>query len=344
MASARRRAHSMNHSLHRRLLAVQNHPAKDEQQRGPRQIGTSLTQTILLGHSHQMARARPPPAAGKRVCGLRAAGALSFFPPKSNLPVRDAGAMTIRNALPSVLSIAPVLLALGLAACDEAGGDGTGAPRMAVGAAQADPVVARALHDPLMSDPDLARRSEANAAIAFADSRALPVLPASPAERTRAREAARSALLAGGAIPPMSPLAPGSGGKTLAAAASPAAMLAAAGAPQSCQQAVQTGFDWAARLSAPALIAPLGMVEEAAGSDAAACRVRAVRYLTAAPLEDALIYHDTLARRAGFSIQRYAEPEAILAAIGKEGEALRVHVRELSGGMTAVNMVFWINP
>jgi len=58
------------------------------------------------------------------------------------------------------------LLCLLLAAC---------APRERAGAGEEaalarDPVVARALHDPLMSDPDLASRNEANAILGQADS------------------------------------------------------------------------------------------------------------------------------------------------------------------------------
>lgn len=247
----------------------------------------------------------------------------------------------IRAVSPSILSLAPVLLAFSVAACDPVVSEGASAH---TGAAAADPVMARALYDPLMSDPDLARRSEANAAIAYADHRALPTLPASPNERQRARDAIRDALLTGGAIPPLSPVIAGSGGRALGGAATIADMLAALNAPEACRAAANPGFDWAAKLASPALIAPLGMVEEAAGSDAAACRLRAVRYLTPAPLEDALIYHDILAQRAGLSIERRDTPEAALAGTGKQGEALRVHLRTLASGMTAVDLVFWINP
>jgi len=203
--------------------------------------------------------------------------------------------------------------------------------------------MARALHDPLMSDPDLARRSEANAVIALGDSAPLPMFTATPESSAKARETARTALLEGGAIPPLTALSAGAGGKALDKFDRPGAILAAAGAPPACREA-NSGFGWAGRLSAPAQIAPLGAVELAAGSDAPQCRVWMVRYLTAAPLEDALGYHDVLAQRAGFSVKRYDQPEAIIAATGKQGENLRVHVRALPTGMNAVDLVFWINP
>ena len=149
--------------------------------------------------------------------------------------------------------------------------------------------MARALHDPLMSDPELARRSEANAVIALGDSAPLPMFTATPESSAKARETARTALLEGGAIPPLTALSAGAGGKAL------------------------DKFD----------------------------RPGAIR---AAPLEDALGYHDVLAQRAGFSVKRYDQPEAIIAATGKQGENLRVHVRALPTGMNAVDLVFWINP
>ncbi len=234
-------------------------------------------------------------------------------------------------------------LALALGACDLATGEET-RPGPGPGAPAPDPVIARALHDPLMSDPDLARRSEANAALTMADSGALPVFTATPEAATRAREAARSQLLAGGPAPALSALSPGSGGTALGDATSLAAMLTAAAMPDACRAGVRPGFEWAAKLTAPAAIMPLGMVDEAAGSEASACRVRAVRYQTAAGLDDALAYHDALAQRAGLAIKRYAEPEAMLVASGKRGETLRVHVRALASGMSAVDLVFWVNP
>jgi hypothetical protein len=240
-----------------------------------------------------------------------------------------------------LLPFSCALLALGVTACDRPGGQSAAPSANTPPSDARDPVIARVLYDPLMSDPDLARRSEANAALAYADSRALPVLPSTPDARQRARDAARDELLVGGAIPASSPLVAGSGGKAIGESSAITDVLAALAVPEACRASATTGFDWAARLTAPALIAPLGMVEDAAGSDAAPCRLRAVRYLTAARLEDALAYHDALAQRAGFTIKRYDQPEAIIAATGKQGEALRVHLREHATGMTAVDLVFW---
>jgi hypothetical protein len=238
----------------------------------------------------------------------------------------------------AIHSMLIAMLAFGLAGCEWLGSDAA-EPR-ARGAATADPVIARALNDPLMSDPDLARRSEANALLSYADSSALPVLEATADTSRQAREAARNELLKGGAIGALPQAMPGSGGKNLGKLVEVSAILAASGAPSVCGPAVREGFDWAVRLAAPAAIMPLGMVEHAAGAEAPGCRLRLVRYLTPASIEDALTYHHALASRAGFEVRRYAEPEAILRATGKNGEDLRVHVRPALGGMNAVDLVY----
>jgi hypothetical protein len=170
------------------------------------------------------------------------------------------------------------------------------------------------------------------------------VFAATPEASARARDAARTELLAAGAIPATTTIKPGAGGVAFSDEATVADLLAAAGAPKACRAGVRTGFAWAARLAAPAAIMPLGMVDEAAGSDAAGCRVRVVRYQTAASVDDAVAYHDTLAQRVGFTVQRYAEPEAILMATGKKGETLHVHARSLPSGMSAVDLVTFLNP
>lgn len=234
------------------------------------------------------------------------------------------------------------LVALGLAGCDRLTGDASAPPAPRNDAA--DPVIARAFNDPLMSDPDLARISTANAAVDHADQSALPVLEASGEAARQARDAARAELLKTGPIADLPAIAPGSGGPDLAAMSAPAEILAALDAPAACRSALREGFGWAARLKAPAAILPLGMTEYAAGSESPGCRVQVVRYLTAASVEDALTYHHALAQRAGMSAQQFTAPEAIVAASGKNGAQLRVHARSAPGGMNAVDLAWWTTP
>ncbi len=203
-----------------------------------------------------------------------------------------------------------------------------------------DPVIARALHDPLMSDPDLASRNEANAAIGFVDSNALPVIAASNADAQAAREALRLELLEAGAIPELPPAQEKQGGKPLGPMSSATELLAAVGAPATCAAHLQEDFALAATLPPVAAIPPLGMVVQAGGADAKDCRIRIIRYNTAAPIVDVLQYHYARSTRAGMRAQRYAVPGESIAANGKGADRLAVHVRPALHGMTGVTLVY----
>lgn len=203
-----------------------------------------------------------------------------------------------------------------------------------------DPVIARALHDPLMSDPDLASRNEANAAIGFADSGALPVMAASREAADAAREALRLELLEAGPIPDLPRPQYGSSGKAIGPLTGPDALLAIVGAPAACADSLIEDFALAASLPPVAAIPPRGMVKQAGGTDADGCRIRIVRYDSAAPMEDVLQYHYARALRAGLRARLYAKPEASIAAIGAGGEALVVHVRPAIGGLTGVTLIY----
>lgn len=203
-----------------------------------------------------------------------------------------------------------------------------------------DPVVARALHDPLMSDPDLASRNEANAAIGFADSGALPVFAGSSEAASAAREALRLELLEAGPIPDLPFPHDGASGKSLGPMTGPATLLAAVGAPAGCAQSLKEDFALAASLPPVAAIPPRAMVVQAGGAEAGGCRIRIVRYVSAAPREDVLQYHFTRAVRAGLYARRYAEPEDSIAATGQGGETLVAHVRKAPNGLTGVTLVY----
>lgn len=202
-----------------------------------------------------------------------------------------------------------------------------------------DPVIARALHDPLMTDPDLASRNEANAAIGFPDSAALPVLGPDPDEAQKAREAMRLELLAGGAIPPLPPAGEGSA-MPLGPRSSGAELLGAVGAPAACARELTEDFARAADLPPPAAIPPRAMVVQAGGADSAGCRIVIVRYLSPVPAEEVLQYHHTRALRAGMPRSRSRDA---IAAQGKGAERLAVHVRAAPGGLTGVTLVYRAN-
>ncbi len=238
----------------------------------------------------------------------------------------------MRRALPLLLLLP--LVGLGTA-CAPAGGHKRGAGDGAGLIAQ-DPVIARALHDPLLSDPDLASRNEANAAIGFPDSAALPMLTAWPRETQAARESMRLELLEGGPIPPL-PAAGKATGTPLGPRSSGAQLLGAVGAPLTCAKALEEDFARAADLPPPAAIPPRAMVVQAGGADSAGCDVVIVRYLSPVPREDVLQYHYVRALRAGLKPVRRGEA---IAARGTGEQRLAVHVRNAPGGLSGVTLVY----
>jgi hypothetical protein len=219
-----------------------------------------------------------------------------------------------------------------IAACSGAPDDSVQGDPFAV-----DPLVAAALHDPLMSDPDLSARNEANAVLGFASETGLPLFPVTPEAAQSAREAGRLELLEDGDIPEL-PAPVGGPGPLSGTGAGEG--LAALGAPERCLAALDEGFGWAAGLPPAAAIMPQGMVVQAGGAAAAPCDLRIIRYQTAAAPEDVLQYHYARALRAGLSPIRYAEGGDSIAARGARGEAMAVAVRKAASGMTAVDMFY----
>lgn len=228
------------------------------------------------------------------------------------------------------------VLSLGLPACaedaGEAGEDTTLIAR--------DPVVARALFDPLMSDPDLASRNEANAAIGFVDSHALPVIAARSGDTRDMRNALRLDLLRSGSIPDLPPARPDPDAAKIGPMSSAADLLASVGAPGTCAVRLREDFALAASLPPVAAIPPMAMVAQAAGADRAGCRIRIIRYTIAAASVDVLHYHYIQSGRAGLVPVRYDAPAARIAAAGERGEQLAVHVREAPHGLTGVTLIY----
>lgn len=236
---------------------------------------------------------------------------------------------------------APILLTcLGLvSAC----GQGAAGPAHDASLIATDPVVARALHDPLMSDPDLASRNEANAAIGFADSAALPVLAGSREDAAAARAAMRIELLESGALPDLPPAASEPGGAILGPMSAAGELLAAVGAPGTCAPGLKEDFALAASMPSAAIIPPGAMVVQAGGSDAKGCVLRIIRYLTPAASEDVLQYHHVRAARAGLKPTRHAAPGDSVAARGTGAERLVVSLRQAANGLTGVTLVYRAN-
>ncbi|WP_298465256.1 hypothetical protein [uncultured Erythrobacter sp.] len=233
---------------------------------------------------------------------------------------------------PIILAVLPPLM---LAACgDEAASDGTSS------AVSSDPLLARALNDPLMVDPDLAYRNEANAAITIRHDHALPLFEGSDEAAQRAREEARLQLLEAGSVLDLPNAAIGEGVGSLAGETTAPGMINAIGGPAACTESLSEGFEWAARLPDAAQVMPHGMVQQAAGGSASGCSVRVVRYLTPATIEDALEYHYNRAHRAQLRVERFSKPEQIVRA-SRGSTQFIVHARPAPNNMSAVDLIYW---
>lgn len=233
-----------------------------------------------------------------------------------------------------------LMASLGLLAACDPGGDAVAPGEVLIAT---DPVIARALHDPLMSDPDLASRNEAAAAIGFADSAALPVLAGSSEAADAAREAMRIELLETGSLPDLPPARIAPGGAVLGPMSGPDELLAAVGAPGGCAKGLKEDFALAAKLPPAALIPPRVMVVQAGGSDTRGCGLWIVRYLTPAASEVVLQYHYVRAGRAGLKPVRHAAPGDSIAGSGKGAERFVVHVRKAANNLTGVTLVYRSN-
>nr|WP_298926707.1 hypothetical protein [uncultured Erythrobacter sp.] len=233
------------------------------------------------------------------------------------------------------IALFAVPAALALTAC----GTDT-APEDVIGVAATDPLMARALNDPLMVDPDLAYRNEANAALTVRYDHPLPPLVATSELANQAREAARVELLEDGPIPDLPFASGGDASADLATLTKADAMLTAAGGAAECAGALEAGLKWSVDMPGPSKIMPHGLVRQAAGVSNGVCDARIVRYLTPVDIEDALGYHFALADRARLRPVRFETPEQAVVGDGRN-EQLVVHVREGTGGMTAVDLIYW---
>ncbi|MBO6767905.1 MAG: hypothetical protein JJ901_06325 [Erythrobacter sp.] len=231
-----------------------------------------------------------------------------------------------RRLLASLVPVA-LLASCGDTAEDEAAGDAM------------DPASEQALNDELMTDPDLAGRNEANAALSGTGNAAIPNIDKSP----RAVEAARSraAELVGG----RSELVSAPTATALGEGAAPSqAMVAAARAAvapggENCGDKVEYSSAWAAKLPAAFPVYPRGNTQEAAGTDEGECALRVVSFLTPVPLDEVLAFYYTRARGAGFSVEHVTSAGDNILSGTKGDAAYVVYGRRLPEGVTEIDLV-----
>lgn len=226
-------------------------------------------------------------------------------------------------------SLVPVAL---LASCGDTAEEETAGDAM-------DPASEQALNDELMTDPDLAGRNEANAALSGTGNSAIPNIDKSP----RAIEAARrrAAELVGG----RSKLASAPAAKALGDNAAPSAAMVAAArtavAPggENCGDKVNYTSAWAAKLPAAFPVYPRGNTQEAAGTDEGDCALRVVSFLTPVALDEVLAFYNTRARSAGFTVEHVTSAGDNVLSGTKGKSAYVVYARRLPEGITEIDLV-----
>jgi hypothetical protein len=226
-------------------------------------------------------------------------------------------------------SLVPVVL---LASCgdkteDEAAGDAM------------DPASEQALNDELMTDPDLAGRNEANAALSGTGNAAIPNIDKSP----RAIEAARSraAELVGGRSALIAVPAARALGEDAAPSQAMVAAARAAVAPggENCGEKVEYTSAWAAKLPAAFPVYPRGNTQEAAGTDEGDCALRVVTFLTPVALDDVLSFYHTRAKASGYSAEHVVSAGDNVLSGTKGKSAYVVYGRRLPQGVTEIDLV-----
>ncbi|MEZ5680031.1 MAG: hypothetical protein R3E14_01920 [Erythrobacter sp.] len=202
-----------------------------------------------------------------------------------------------------------------------------------------DPASQQALNDELMTDPDLATRNEAGAALSGTGNDAIPEIDKS----TRAIEAARTRaveMVGGSANMKPAPTA-----KQLAAnAPDTRAMVAAAQAAVSpgganCANSIEYSASWAAKLPAAFPVYPRGNTQEAAGTDKGDCALRIVTFYTPVKVDDVFAFYASRATAAGFSVEHALKDGSNILSGTKGNSALVVYGRRLPSNVTQIDLV-----
>lgn len=202
-----------------------------------------------------------------------------------------------------------------------------------------DPAIMGALSEPLLSDPDLVGASR-NATMLSGGGLAesgVPLFGPDANEAARARDEAAGLL--GGAIPPAPKGASGAKVSPVARAATAGGVAAALPFAAKCAGSLDYSFIWAARLPATLPVYPRAHAQEAAGTDAAGCKLRVVNFRTPVTVSDVIDFYHASAARAGL-LPRVARIGTDLAVSGANGSlSFVVHARKLAEGVTEVDLV-----
>lgn len=203
----------------------------------------------------------------------------------------------------------------------------------------ADAAIDDALAMPIMTDPDLSAQSGVDAAIVVPGptGAALPPIDRGDEAIDAAKDAA--ARLVGGAFPAIPAPAKGN----LAAFRDPmtAAQLAAAAkvARPDCVGQASSTARWGAALPEALQPYPRGALVEAAGTDAAGCALRAVRYRTPVSPNEVLAFHYARLRAAGYAVQHSADGDDHVLAGRRGTGSYAIHVGKPADGLIPVDIL-----
>ncbi len=193
-----------------------------------------------------------------------------------------------------------LMAALALAGC----GDKDTAPDLAklevkVATNATDPALREAIEAPIATDPDLTREANRDA-VKPADK---PLDGALPAHLPARDVKAQVMKLTGGKLLP-TPAAT----RTITStgdAITLSGIAAQQGLSAACEDPrLAYDFGWAQRLPAHLPLYPGAALKEAAGTDDPRCAIRAATFATSASSGQVLDFYYTLARRAGFTVER----------------------------------------
>ncbi|MGV2496097.1 hypothetical protein [Pelagerythrobacter aerophilus] len=223
------------------------------------------------------------------------------------------------------------LLACVLAAC------GSEPPKVA--SRDIDPAVVAALNDQILTDPDLSRQNEANAALTGGIDDALPLVNDSPAAIDAAREEARALVGGRDRFRRLPSAGEPKAEVPLESRIAITARAAYAGASEACVRSFDRGFIWAARMPAPFPVYPRGATQEAAGSDAEGCALRAVNFRTPVSLEEVLAFYHTRALDAGFSSTLVKAGDESILRGSREDAFFALYAHADASGLTEADLV-----
>jgi hypothetical protein len=203
-----------------------------------------------------------------------------------------------------------------------------------------DPAITGALGDPIMADPDLATQNRGNSALQGGGppSAEIPPDKTSPEEIVKAKAAALE--LAGGKLADLPSPSAALDASRLAGKLTPKAMAEALPElAKGCSESLGYGFIWAARMPVALPVYPRGHARQAAGSDAAGCRLRVVGFVTPVPAGDVMRFYATTAGKAAVTLQTRKEgQDEVLTGKGK-GLAFAVFARAFDERLTEVVLI-----